>query len=844
MTVLLALVACGGTVTVPDGPDLTEVLGQDEARAGVVTDDAAFFGGVSAEGQVGDIKIYNDRVQFIIQGLRDGHYYVGQSGGVVDADIVRPAGQPGRDLVDDWGTTVGVGRVLDAASVAVASDGSLGGPAIVVVEGIESTLELVSGALESDSLFPDLGLSASTAYVLHPGSWLMEVHTTITASEEALVEPGDLLMGSLDAASPFHPGVGFDAMDSDTFLSVYVGNHNEVAVGVLADADSVLRNSAGAELLAELAELVGGSGEAITLAAGESLTYSRFYGVAPDVATLSSAWLERSGEATSRHEGTVTAPDGTVAGARVHVFVDGAPYTLAFTRDDGSFEVDAPASGTVTLLAEGRGTGRFNDLPEGAGSFHPYTASVPEELALASVASGAEPVPCARGRGVATDADPLTLGEPGRVLVSAVDGLPFEVRLAPVDADPEVPDVVMDRPSGYQAIGWGRDGAVELVVEAGTYALVAHRGLRYEVHEETVSVDAGGQADVVVDLGMAYAHDGFLLADPHTHAAPSGDGQLPMEDRLIVTASLGIQLHFGTDHDHIADYRPLLEPLGLDGVLRSVVSNEISPVLRGHVNSYPLIPDDSLANHGAWAWWSERVETTAEQFGLLRQRHPDALLQINHPLDSGMPAAAGWTTGVIGNGDFWTDDFDAVEVLNAGDYEEYLAFYFDAFHRGVLSTPIGVSDSHGHTSGDVGVSATFLGIGDSVADYSDDALREAMKARRTVVTRGPFIDLSVDPGTTVSFGTTIDVEVRSPSWIVVDTVRLLRDGEEVEAVAGVEASFTLAPDADAAYVVVADGTTPMGPVYGNLTPWAMTSPVLVDVDGDGWDPPLPGLQVY
>ena len=90
-----------GTSPTTDTPDLTEALGEGQSRAGVVTDETALFGGISAEGQAGDVKLYNSRVRFVIQAPGESNYYVGYGGSIVDADIVRPAGQPGQDLIDD-----------------------------------------------------------------------------------------------------------------------------------------------------------------------------------------------------------------------------------------------------------------------------------------------------------------------------------------------------------------------------------------------------------------------------------------------------------------------------------------------------------------------------------------------------------------------------------------------------------------------------------------------------------------------------------------------------------------------------------------------------------------------
>src|SRR5690349_12237347 len=98
-----------------DGPgpdavpvDLTEVLEAGQVRAGVIADEAAVFGGISAEGRAGDVKIYNDRVQFVIQAARPGSFCLPEGGGVIDADIVRPEGQLGHDAVEEWGSMFGL----------------------------------------------------------------------------------------------------------------------------------------------------------------------------------------------------------------------------------------------------------------------------------------------------------------------------------------------------------------------------------------------------------------------------------------------------------------------------------------------------------------------------------------------------------------------------------------------------------------------------------------------------------------------------------------------------------------------------------------------------------------
>ena len=87
LAIPLIAIACDTPLKPTDHLDLATRLGPGQVRAGEVTQSRALFGGSSAEGQVGDFKIYNDRVRFIIQGVRSGGYYVEYGGGILDADL-------------------------------------------------------------------------------------------------------------------------------------------------------------------------------------------------------------------------------------------------------------------------------------------------------------------------------------------------------------------------------------------------------------------------------------------------------------------------------------------------------------------------------------------------------------------------------------------------------------------------------------------------------------------------------------------------------------------------------------------------------------------------------------
>lgn len=822
-------------------PDVAERLVSGQVRAGWVNDEEALFGGISAEGQLGDIKIYNDRVQFIIQGIKQSHFYIQTSGGVIDADIVRPQGQLGRDMVDEWMPLFGLGRLQCPDSLSIVDSGSITGRAIVRVTGRDCPMMLLAGALESPGLFASRGLAITTDYILEANASLLEVRSIVTPTlEPVTLELGDVMLTSREASRPWEPGTGSLAPSEQPAAWMgFTGFDNASALGLFPETAQTL-DSGGLWAVAEVAPVAFGFGETQSVEVGQTVMYRRYYGVGPDLATLTDAFWERKGVETEQVTGEVQAPDGPVSGALVNIAVQGQPFTLAVTDDDGGFSAHVPLGAEATVLAEGRGRGVFLDLPEGTTSYSPYACEKVQKETLQAFESGASSAPKAVGRGAARWESPLLLQEPATVVVEAADGLPFEVRLSlQGDSGDVAAQWLTPRPDGGTVLGWARDGSIELVAEPGSYEVYVHRGLRFERVQQSIELEAGQRLELSVELEQAYEAEGWLLGDPHSHAAPSGDTYVPMEDRLIVSASTGIQLHFGTDHDHIVDYGPLLEPLGLSEVLQTVVSDEMSSIVRGHANLYPTRVVRDLPNFGAPLWWDHTMTSTEQWYEELRERQPLARIQINHPYSNmGLASAAAWSSGGVGKEDHWTTNFDLIEVMNGAGTGPAVTMYMELINQGVLIAPTGVSDAHRYTDGYIGLSATFFGLGVSEpTDYSDELLRQTIDARRTIVTRGPYLSMSIPPGSVVMGSASLEVQALSPSWVLVDELVLYRDGLLVETVPGTQATFTLAAEADASFVVVAQGSTPMGGVWGSKTPWALASAILLDVDQDGWKAP-------
>jgi hypothetical protein len=851
--VALLLFACAAPVPPDAAADLTVVLGPDQARAGVVTDPAALWDGISAEGAPGDLKIYNDRVRFIVEAPGDGNYYGEQGGTILDADLVRPEGEPGRDLLDDVMVMAGVGRTVAPTRVAVIDDGADGGPAVVRVEGHGAALKLITGALENDDLVPWTDLDIRTDYVLAPGSWTLQVTTTVTnrGPDPVPLEVGDVGFVAQEVAELWAPGTGRQDSSSPTRAwTAAVAKGNELAFAILGDSGPLVTGAV-VQLLGQVAPVLGGFGPRVELAPGDSTVWTRAIGVAPDLATLTDT-LRPEGRVV---QGTVASDDGApVSGARVHVLVDGAVDTMAVTGDDGRWSARVP-DGAVTFVASGRGAGQVLDLPAGAPWYGPYGARAAESL-RGYAAPHASRAREGWGTTAAVDSPELRLVRPGVVRVEVQDGLPAMARLCFESPDTAEADLrlVPERPQGCAAVAVARDGAVDVPVEPGTYRVLVYRGVRDETFETTVRVESGGMVPVAASLVRAWDVPGVFSGDPHSHAAPSSDGKVSMEGRLLAHAANGVDVHFGTDHDHVVDYNPLREALGLP--LVSIVADEVSPLLRGHFNAYPA-PVRAGPNGGAPRWWWG-VPDTAALFASIRDMiGPTGVLQANHPGGrGGYFGIAGYDpeTGVVERPDFWGDDFDAVEVLNGDDHESFFPWWLDLQARGVAVTPVGVSDTHGLLESGVGRNLTWYLADAATTTFTPELLRTLMAEGRTAVGRGPFLAATVDgawaAGSTVAAGRTLEVVVHAPSWMPVERLRVWKDGVAVQVLpcAGqaptpCRASIPLEADADSLYVVTAEADTPMSAPHEGVRAWATSGAVRVVAGAGAWTPPRAALVV-
>lgn len=501
---------------------------------------------------------------------------------------------------------------------------------------------------------------------------------------------------------------------------------------------------------------------------------------------------------------------------------DGTPAMKESVREDGRFEVAVPP-GRYRLLLETQG-GLDETVVEAEVGKAPTVAHlvVPqaERLDFRITDSSGQSIP-------------------GRLIVKGIDGT----------LDPRFVSVPHVSAAGNEVHSVTGEGRVD--IPPGRYRVVVSRGIEWSVAQKIIDVKPEHGVALRVSLSHDMPTPGWISADLHLHAHPSGDSELHLDDRVTSLVSAGVEFAVATDHNHVTDYGPTIDSLNAGPLLASTSGVEITTRTWGHFNAYPLDPQKPPP---PWAL------DPPEIFAAVRSAAPNAVIQVNHPWSPGygyfQRAALNERTGTHWRKQF-SFDFDLIEVINGYElgtsdvFMKNLKRYFDLLNLGRRYTGVGSSDSHKLTNEWAGYPRTYIRVSDDrPAHVTAAELASSLKAGHAVVSLGPLVEAHIGeagPGDTITTSPgllPLDVAVRAPYWVNVTRVEVFVNGEIAD-------TFDVGAQADAAsrrfsrtvdlpltedawVVVVARGERPLDEVLPGLhvPPFAFTNPIYVDVTGE------------
>ncbi len=817
---------------------LGETLSSKKSRAGKVTDKAHLLGGIKVEGKVGDFKIYNYKVAFIIQDKRAGDGLAPNGGKVLDAVRLGVTGAGGMSLLGE--TILGaLTFTIKPRSVGVVDDGASGGSAMIRVIGDLDPVPLLDSFIVGIS--KDVPAWIVIEYSLAPGAEALDIRVRYfnqknTAEEITLTS---LVLSAGDGLSYYSEETGYNtsgvgagdylAMVGEDVSYALAGAGGQKLTPLILQSgiwiitlDSVKMPAAGEGDRKLKLVVAGGGPELMRRAVDRALARK-----APS-AILSGKVLDAKGAGVDR--------------ARVHVTTaDGKTYTSRATAGSGGAYSLALASGSykVTAVAHGH-------APSKAEAVTVSGASLTKDLSLQGSATLNFTIKDAKSAAL-----PAKLTFKPKVFAPFPDSFGEQAYLG-----------------GASRVVYNATGKGSVSLAPGTYTVTASRGLEYELHSKEITLADGGSSSADFSLKRSVDTTGFLCGDFHVHARWSYDASDLYELKVAAMAAEGLEVPVCSEHDYISDFNPAIAKLGLQPWMQSLVGLEITTGLWGHFNTFPVTPTASAPNRGAIAWFGK---SPATMFKEVRTRWPGALLQVNHPRSNafGYFYKAGYDPdkGTFKAKASWSANFDTVEVFNEVGWDAQkdssVKDWFSMLDRGLIFTATGNSDSHAVFNHEVGYPRTCVKVGtDDPAKMSPSGFVLAMRKQKAVVMGGAFISVdaagkSLGELTTASGGkVTFDIKVQAPSWVDLDKMQVIRGGKtggDVIKTVTLDSTTTSPSNPAIRYqgkvdvlatkdtwvVVVATGTKKLSPVVHNKQPFGVTNPIFIDADGDGkYTPPF------
>lgn len=788
------------------------------AEAFVITSAEDLLGGPGATGRVGDVRLDNGRVAFVIEALDRRWGFALGGGNLVDAGLSRGGGDALAQMFTYFGEFPRQ-AIYERLSIRTERDGT----AVVKVEGHDSK---------------DRNLEVSTEYALRPLVDFLEISTVVeNRGTEAVELPlGDAIQwGGLRA---FAPGHGF-GVPHDPGVPWIAGIGTDVTVGY-GTYQEPIRGPSGSSWTDTILTVAN-------LHPGGSAAYDRILVVraGPDAARVASRVHTLRGDALGTIQGRVQDRAGrSVLDARIELRgADGKLQAITAPDADGHFLAQLPP-GAYGLRAVAPGRAGGDDVVTTLGA----SASVRVDLSLSAQSHLRYRLrELARGR-----TDDLVSGK------LTIEGL----------AGTSTPDLGPRFRTRGGNVVYTATGQGSIPLAPGRYRVTASRGPEYALSVSELAVPEGGSAALDAELRRVVDSQGFACGDFHQHTVGSSDAATTIRDRVISNVGEGVEIAVASDHNVVTDFATVIASLGVGRDLFSIQGNEVttdtSPRPVGHFNVFPVPRDAAAPGGGAWDVFALLAP---DLFALARADGADRVVQVNHPraTDNGFFALAGYDPRTNrGRPGMWAADFDAVEVFNSSRIERVPAILTDVYamwNRGLTPAITGSSDTHSIIGEEPGFPRTCLAVGDDPSTLTEQAIVDALKRTRNgFVTNGPYPRFRVEG---VDVGglararagrVTVEIEVQAAPWIDVRTIQLVVNGEPEEPVviappAAAEPPVvrwrgTLRPRLrrDAWIQLIVRGDRSLAPVVQHDPadgPLALTNPIWVDVDGNGrFDPPI------
>ena len=481
----------------------------------------------------------------------------------------------------------------------------------------------------------------------------------------------------------------------------------------------------------------------------------------------------------------------------------------------------------------------------------------------------------------------LTLDfDPGVVSATITDGdgrlIPCKVEFKPLGDDSKLDFGPETGEFSVRNLVYTASGKFHRPIPSGKYAVTISHGPEFDAVFTEIRVQPGETAPLIAKLIRTVETPGWVSSDFHSHSSPSGDNTSSQLGRVLNLAAEQVEFAPCTEHNRVSTYQPHIDRLGLRSQLATVTGIEMTgvPLPLNHQNAFPMKLTPRTQDGGGPVAGPD-LETQIERLALHDDRS-EKLIQVNHP-------DIGWMF-YDKDGDGKPDSgferafpfMDVIEIhpidrvlnlspfteLDGKQYHNTIFNWLQLLNQGFRVYGVVNTDAHYNFHGSGWLRNWIQSSTDDPAKIDSMEMVRAAERGRLVLSNGPYLEVTAhETGKTEAHvagqdlkATTgkisLKVRVQCPNWLDVNRVFVLVNGrihethnysreKTPDAFRGGVVKFDRTLDLELksdAHIIVATGnsagnlTAIYGSEHGKSQPAAMTNPIFVDIDGNGFQP--------
>ncbi len=449
-------------------------------------------------------------------------------------------------------------------------------------------------------------------------------------------------------------------------------------------------------------------------------------------------------------------------------------------------------------------------------------------------------------------------------------------------ADPDFgPD---SRAIAVQNLRYSANGEFKQSLGPGKYDVIVSHGPEFDAVVQQLEVTAGLVTKLNVTLNRTVDTTGWVSTEFHSHSSPSGDNTSDQLGRVLNLLAEQFDFAPCTEHNRIDSYRPHLEKLNAQHRMATCPGMELTgtPLPINHQNAFPMIMRPRTQDGGGPTTAVDPV-VQVERLKLW-DNGSEKLVQMNHPnlvailgdrdsngeADEGFGRMFGYVD-VVEVHPLSAIFEEVTELPQPGKRGNVIFNWMQMLNLGYRVPGVINADAHYNFHGS-GYRRNFVQCStDDPASIDPLEIVRNSAAGRVLMSNGPFVTVQAhgkgpkEEDVTGQIGDRIvakkdslklDVKVQCPNWFDINRVQVAVNGRLKK-----ELNFTrretsqmfadgvvkfqqtidvpLLEDSHLIVIVAGEGLQlgrVMGPEHGLTMPIAVTNPIYVDIDNDGFQP--------